>query len=443
MKGEDNNDTWAYAPSDSLVSASSAMSKPVAHPTYTLDVDAHTLVLQEIQTLTAFIRRSPRWAAAPQSAYSSTYYSVVVGPKLAAAGAKENAGSDSASTRTHSRTSSLVTQKAQQQSQPLIANTTPPSNPPKRTHVSIVRDDAVTGSSRPSSALGMRKSTSGGSAAGMIGGIESEEMDLLAGFVGLKRSLAQVADFTEIPPADIVRPFLDLIRSPLTSGPITSLALTSLNTLVLHILPCYQEFPLPPLTSTSFTLATPPTPLQLALTHITSTIARCRFPSTNPAQDEVVLLRLLKVTESLVTGHLERDLNDEGVCEILEVGLGMGGRARLGEGLRRTAQTTVGAIVKAGFDRLKVMDPRIVLGENSQVNSLLSEEKTIGTHGGDAAIEEAGSGAPATDESGSKVVQLNERDAEAVPNPSSGDAQAVGAAVTERTFFLQRRTLRY
>lgn len=410
------------------------MSQHAVHPTYTLDVDAHTLILQEIQTLTAFIRRSPRWAAAPQSAYSSTYYSVVVGPKLAAASAKENEGSESAASRTHSRTSSLVTQKAQQQSQPPIANTAPPpSNPSKRTHVSIVRDDSTPGSSRPSSALGMRKSTGSGSASGMIGGIESEEMDLLAGFVGLKRTLAQVNDFTEIPPAEIVRPFLDLIRSPLTSGPITSLALTSLNTLILHILPCYQEFPLPPLTSTSFTLATTPTPLQLALTHVTSTIARCRFPSTNPAQDEVVLLRLLKVTESLVTGHLERDLNDEGVCEILEVGLGMGGRARLGEGLRRTAQTTVGAIVKAGFGRLKLMDPRIVLGENSQINSLLSEEKTIGTRGGDAAVDESGTEASVNDESSSQVVTLNGDDAEPVPKSSSGSVQPVGAGLTECT----------
>lgn len=416
------------------------MSQHATHPTYTLDVDAHTLILQEIQTLTAFIRRSPRWAAAPQSAYSATYYSVVVGPKLAAASAKENSASEPTSGHTHSRTSSLVTQKAQQQSQPPIANTTPPSHPQKRTHVSIVRDDSIPGPSRPSSALGMRKSTGGGSASGMTGGIESEEMDLLAGFVGLKRSLAQVQDFTEIPPADIVRPFLDLIRSPLTSGPITSLALTSLNTLILHILPCYQPFPLPSLTSRSFTLATPPTPLQLALTHVTSTIARCRFPSTNPAQDEVVLLRLLKVTESLVTGQLERDLNDEGVCEILEVGLGMGGRARLGEGLRRTAQTTVGAIVKAGFGRLKLMDPRIVLGENSQVNSLLAEEKTIGTRGGDAAITESGN-ASLNDGGSPEVVALNEDDAEPPSQKSSASAQSESAMLIECMYLCARPKL--
>ncbi|KAJ9122553.1 hypothetical protein QFC22_001982 [Naganishia vaughanmartiniae] len=366
------------------------MSQLKRHPTYTLDVDAHTLILQEIQTLTAFIRRSPRWAAAPQSAYSSAYYSVVFGPKVATTAANdESTSGDQTKVQTHSRTSSLVTQKTLEQPQTPLANTAPPSGTPKRTHVSIVRDESTAGTSRPVSALGMRKSTGGGvsgSGSGLMSGIESEEMDLLAGFVGLKRSLAQVQDFTELPPIDIIQPFLALIRSPLTSGPITSLALTSLNTLITHILPCYQPYPLPLLTSRSFTVSTAPTPLQLALTQITSTIARCRFPSTNPAQDEVVLLRLLKVTETLVTGHLERDLNDEGVCEILEVGLGMGGRARLGEGLRRTAQNTVGAIVKAGFGRLKLMDPKIVLGEGNQISSIQTEEKSIGTQGGDAAV---------------------------------------------------------
>ncbi|KAJ9109687.1 hypothetical protein QFC19_001917 [Naganishia cerealis] len=387
------------------------MSQLKAPPTYTLDVDAHTLILQEIQTLTAFIRRSPRWAAAPQSAYSSAYYSIVVGPKIAAAASKDQLATDLTKSQIHSRTSSLVAQKAQQQPQPPLANTAPPATLPKRTHVSIVRDESTGSTSRPSSALGMRKSTGGGvsgSGSGLISGIESEEMDLLAGFVGLKRSLAQIQDFTEIPPIDIIQPFLALIRSPLTSGPITSLALTSLNTLITHILPCYQPYPLPPLTSQSFTISSTPTPLQLALPQITSTIARCRFPSTNPAQDDVVLLRLLKVTESLVTGHLERDLNDEAVCEILEVGLGMGGRPRLSEGLRRTAQNTVGAIVKAGFGRLKVMDPKIVLGEASQINSIQTEKDLIGALGGDAAVS-------------TKDEDFNEKDEAEEPSGSKKD----------------------
>jgi brefeldin A-resistance guanine nucleotide exchange factor 1 len=138
-------------------------------------------------------------------------------------------------------------------------------------------------------------------------------------------------DLLTITPLAILTPFLALVRSPLTSGPITSLALTSLNTICFNILPLYLPEPYQPLSSKMFAIpARPQTLLQIALGAMTSALARCRFPSSSPAQDELVLNRLLRVTETIISGPLERELTDEGVCEMLEVGLGMGGRARLG-----------------------------------------------------------------------------------------------------------------
>lgn len=124
-----------------------------------------------------------------------------------------------------------------------------------------------------------------------------------------------------------MEPFLALIQSPLTSGPITALALTALYSFVLNILPLYLPKISTPLI---FDSTEAPTPLQAALSAITASLAHCRFPSSSPAQDELVLLRLLKMIETLVTSPMENELTDEGVCEMLEVGLGMGGRARLG-----------------------------------------------------------------------------------------------------------------
>jgi brefeldin A-resistance guanine nucleotide exchange factor 1 len=46
---------------------------------------------------------------------------------------------------------------------------------------------------------------------------------------------------------------------------------------------------------------------------------------------------------------------DESVCELLEVGLGMLARARLGEGLRTAAQSCVQGIVRSCFARLKTL----------------------------------------------------------------------------------------
>lgn len=150
-------------------------------------------------------------------------------------------------------------------------------------------------------------------------------------------------------------PFLSLVRSPITSGPITSLALASLHSIILNILPLY----LAPITFN----VTPSTPLQIALAHLTSTLSQCRFPSSSPQQDELVLYRLLRVIDSLLitfpmpssssTGTMLDQMADESVCELLEVGLGMLARVRLGEGLRNAAQSSVQAIVRACFARLK------------------------------------------------------------------------------------------
>jgi brefeldin A-resistance guanine nucleotide exchange factor 1 len=118
----------------------------------------------------------------------------------------------------------------------------------------------------------------------------------------------------------------------------------------------------------------PSTPLQIALAHITSALSQCRFPSSSPQQDELVLLRLLRVIEALATplpypnqypsasgtASMLEQMGDESVCELLEVGLGMLARARLSEGLRNTAQSCVQVIVRACFTRLKHQTPEDV-----------------------------------------------------------------------------------
>ncbi|EKD02218.1 brefeldin a-resistance guanine nucleotide exchange factor 1 (bfa-resistant gef 1) [Trichosporon asahii var. asahii CBS 8904] len=193
-----------------------------------------------------------------------------------------------------------------------------------------------------------------------------DDGDLMLGFVELRRSLAGVLDITTLTPLDIVDPFIALVRSPLTSGPITSLSLTSLHSLSIHILPLYFPATKPPVIS-------PASPLQIALAHVTAALAQCRFPSSSPQQDELVLLRLLRVIEALtiptlpsragttaVPQSLLDHMGDEGVCELLEVGLGMLARGRLSEGLRGTAQLCVQAITRTTFLRLKSLRPEDV-----------------------------------------------------------------------------------
>jgi brefeldin A-resistance guanine nucleotide exchange factor 1 len=190
----------------------------------------------------------------------------------------------------------------------------------------------------------------------------------------------------------ILQPFLALVRSPLTSGLITSVSLSSLHSLILNILPLY-------LTATP-TSSAPATPLQIALASVTSALSQCRFPSSSPQQDELVLLRLLRVIESLAAPvsrpsssssvNMLDHMGDESVCELLEVGLGMGARGRLGEGLRNSAQSCVQAIVRVCFVRLRTLSPeedKVVDSQNAAIGTVKVKEEIL-----EEAVEGEGEG---------------------------------------------------
>ncbi len=88
-------------------------------------------------------------------------------------------------------------------------------------------------------------------------------------------------------------------------------------------------------------------------------------------------------------------MGDESVCELLEVGLGMGARGRLGEGLRNTAQSCVQTIVRACFGRLRILKPEDVERQLKAVNNSGSggNEKAaaaIGTVESKAVVVESG-----------------------------------------------------
>lgn len=230
-------------------------------------------------------------------------------------------------------------------------------------------------------------------------------------------------------------PFIALIRSPLTSGPITSLALTSLHSISLHILPLYLPASPPPPIG-------PASPLQLALVHVTSALALCRFPSSSPQQDELVLLRLLRVIEALAVPNLpDTDvgspesagrvpqclldhMGDESVCELLEVGLGMLARGRLSDGLRSSAQLCVQAITRAAFVRLRSLSAEDVEAAlNSRNADKVKESVTVPGH---RASTEAAKKEPVPEPAAEKVEETKaEIEADAADATPKAEAKAL------------------
>jgi brefeldin A-resistance guanine nucleotide exchange factor 1 len=89
---------------------------------------------------------------------------------------------------------------------------------------------------------------------------------------------------------------------------------------------------------------------------LSSAITHCRYEFSDSAADEIVLLRVLRLMEIIISGRGGEALGDESVCEMMETGLSMCCQARLSELLRRAAETAMVSMCQVIFRRLKTLE---------------------------------------------------------------------------------------
>ena len=89
---------------------------------------------------------------------------------------------------------------------------------------------------------------------------------------------------------------------------------------------------------------------------LSAAITHCRFEASDSAADETVLLRILKLMETMLSGPGGNILGDESVCEMMETGLSMCCQTRLSELLRRSAEMSMIAMCQIVFERLKHLE---------------------------------------------------------------------------------------
>ncbi|XP_071808203.1 Golgi-specific brefeldin A-resistance guanine nucleotide exchange factor 1-like isoform X2 [Asterias amurensis] len=164
---------------------------------------------------------------------------------------------------------------------------------------------------------------------------EEEQDPLLGSFSQLKEILNSISDITEIEPNVFLCPFLDVIRSEDTTGPITGLALSSINKFLSY-----------GMLDTSIEGATS------GIENIADAVTHARFVGTDPASDEVVLMKILQVLRTLLLTPVGAHLSNESVCEIMQSCFRICFEMRLSELLRRSAEHTLVDMVQLLFSRL-------------------------------------------------------------------------------------------
>ncbi|XP_054265993.1 Golgi-specific brefeldin A-resistance guanine nucleotide exchange factor 1-like isoform X2 [Macrosteles quadrilineatus] len=165
--------------------------------------------------------------------------------------------------------------------------------------------------------------------------LDEENDILIKGFSALKDVLNSVGDLRAIDPLHFLEPFLEVIKSEETTGPVTSLALSSVSKFLSYGLidPGGKSVP-------------------AAVERIADAVTHARFVGTDQASDGVVLMKILQVLRSLVLSPLGVMLTNDSVCEIMLSCLRICFEVRLSELLRRCAEHYLKDMVQLLFTRL-------------------------------------------------------------------------------------------
>ncbi|KAK0448274.1 uncharacterized protein EV420DRAFT_1567117 [Desarmillaria tabescens] len=163
-------------------------------------------------------------------------------------------------------------------------------------------------------------------------GVKAGEIDLMVGFQELKRALRDVEDVTSVPLPTILGPFF--AYHPFSSFDGTNhVCRAFLASQVLHL--------------RSYFIAI--RSLDAALVELSSTVSHCKFEPSDSSGDEVVLLKIMTVIQDCLCEHGT-------VLGDVETVLTTCCQMRLSETLRRSAETTMHALVRTVFSRLHFLD---------------------------------------------------------------------------------------
>lgn len=143
-----------------------------------------------------------------------------------------------------------------------------------------------------------------------------------------------------IDPIVYLRPFLDVIQSDETGAPITGVALSSV----------YKILTLEILDSDTVNVDN-------ALHQIVDAVTSCRFEVTDPASEEVVLMKILQVLLACMKNKASIHLSNHHVCNIVNTCFRIVHQASSkGELLQRIARHTMHELVRCIFSHLHDID---------------------------------------------------------------------------------------
>ncbi|XP_055805575.1 ARF guanine-nucleotide exchange factor GNOM-like [Solanum dulcamara] len=163
------------------------------------------------------------------------------------------------------------------------------------------------------------------------------EHPLIHSFKELRRSIfSWQHHWNRVDPLLYLQPFLDVIQSDETGAPITGVALSSV----------YKFLTLEIIDSSIMNV-------EKALHQIVETVTSCRFEVTDPASEEVVLMKIFQVLLACMKSKASANLSNHHVCNIVNTSFRLVHQASAkSELLQRIARHTMHELVRHIFSHL-------------------------------------------------------------------------------------------
>ncbi|KAJ3259131.1 GDP/GTP exchange factor for ARF [Boothiomyces macroporosus] len=187
-----------------------------------------------------------------------------------------------------------------------------------------------------------------------------QESHLMYGFTKLKAFLKTassmlilILDLRDLDPSELLKPFLEVMKSGETTGIITGAALTSVQNFI------------------NFRILDPHHPdISKAIAEMTHAVTSCKFEATDTVTDEVVLTNILRLLRTMVQSECgKKCITDKGICEMLEVAFNLNLQGRISELLKKSAEDTLLILSQSIFERL------VVITRESEHRELMKEKR--------------------------------------------------------------------
>ncbi|OBA14432.1 uncharacterized protein OGAPODRAFT_42654, partial [Ogataea polymorpha] len=163
-----------------------------------------------------------------------------------------------------------------------------------------------------------------------------EDDHFISGFIELRSMLSELKTIDDIDMLTLLQPFLLLIKSPITSGYITGIAVSSLSKFIKYGIVnenCPNIFQ--------------------CLGQIISALSHCRFEGSDQTQDDILLIKIIQLLELIVTSKLGDLLTDDSMYESVSTCFSLAINTRRREILRSAAETSLIGITEKIFSKLR------------------------------------------------------------------------------------------